>query len=147
MNVEFCQKHFLLHLLKWSCDFILCFNVVYPIDWVADIESSLHSCNKSRWVLLCTILFSILLNSVLLVFCWGFLYIYIHQRYWPVILLFFCSVFISEKEMTTHSSTLAWTIPWTEEPGRLQSMGSLRVGHDWTTSLSLFTFTHWRRKW
>ena len=38
-------------------------------------------------------------------------------------------------------------IPWTEEPGRLQSMGSLRVRHDWTTSLSLFTFMHWRRKW
>ena len=38
-------------------------------------------------------------------------------------------------------------IPWTEEPGRLQSMGSLRVGHDWATSLSLFTFMHWRRKW
>ena len=37
----------------------------------------------------------------------------------------------------THSSTLAWKIPWTEEPGRLQSMGSLRVGHDWATSLSL----------
>ena len=34
------------------------------------------------------------------------------------------------KEMATHSSTLAWKIPWTEEPGRLQSMGSLRVGHD-----------------
>ena len=34
-----------------------------------------------------------------------------------------------------------------EEPGRLQSMGSLRVGHDWMTSLSLFTFMHWRRKW
>ena len=37
--------------------------------------------------------------------------------------------------------------PWTEEPGRLQSMGSLRVRHDWATSLSLFTFMHWRRKW
>ena len=37
-------------------------------------------------------------------------------------------------------STLAWKIPWTEEPGRLQSMGSLRVRHDWTTSLSVFTF-------
>ena len=35
-----------------------------------------------------------------------------------------------EKAMTTHSSTLAWKIPWMEEPGRLQSMGSLRVGHD-----------------
>ena len=44
-----------------------------------------------------------------------------------------------EKEMATHSSTLAWRIPWREEPGRLQSMGSQRVGHDWATSLSLFT--------
>ena len=49
--------------------------------------------------------------------------------------------------MAPHSSTPAWKIPWTEEPGGLQSMGSLRVGHDWATSLSLFTFTHWRRKW
>ena len=52
-----------------------------------------------------------------------------------------------EKAMAPHSSTLAWKIPWTEEPGRLRSMGSLRVGHDWVTSLSLFTFMHWRRKW
>ena len=37
--------------------------------------------------------------------------------------------------------------PWTEEPGRLQSMGSIRVVNDWATSLSLFTFMHWRRKW
>ena len=49
--------------------------------------------------------------------------------------------------MAPHSSTLAWEIPWTEEPGRLQSMGSLSVRHDWATSLSLFTFMHWRRKW
>ena len=49
--------------------------------------------------------------------------------------------------MVPHSSTLAWKIPWMEEPGRLQSMGSLRVRHDWATSLSLFTFMHWRRKW
>ena len=46
-----------------------------------------------------------------------------------------------------HSSTLAWKIPWTEEPGRLQSMGSLGVGHDWAASLWLFTFMHCRRKW
>ena len=45
------------------------------------------------------------------------------------------------------SSTLAWKIPWTEEPGRLQSMGSLSIRHDWASSLSLFTFMHWRRKW
>ena len=38
-----------------------------------------------------------------------------------------------EKEMATHSSTLAWRIPWREEPGRLQSMGSQRVGHNWAT--------------
>ena len=44
-------------------------------------------------------------------------------------------------------STLAWKIPWVEEPGRLQSMGLLRVRHDWATSLWLFTFMHWRRKW
>ena len=58
-----------------------------------------------------------------------------------------CLCLRSEKAMATHSSTLAWKIPWTVEPGRLQSMGSLRVGHDWATSLSLFTFMHWRRKW
>ena len=49
--------------------------------------------------------------------------------------------------MAPHSSTLAWKIPWTEEPGRLQTMGSQRVGHDWATSLSLFPFMHWRRNW
>ena len=42
-----------------------------------------------------------------------------------------------EKEMATHSSILAWKIPWMEEPGRLQSMGTQRVGHDWVNSLSL----------
>ena len=52
-----------------------------------------------------------------------------------------------KKAMAPHSSTLAWKMPWMEDPGRLQSMGSLRVGHDWATSLSLFTFMHWRRKW
>ena len=51
------------------------------------------------------------------------------------------------KAMAPHSSTLAWKIPWMEEPGSLQSMELLRVGHDWATSLSLFTFMHWRRKW
>ena len=52
-----------------------------------------------------------------------------------------------EKAMAPHSSTLDWKIPWTEEPGGPQSMGSLRVGQDSATSLSLFTFLHWRRKW
>ena len=45
-----------------------------------------------------------------------------------------------EKEMATHSSILAWKIPWTEEPDRLQSIGSQSVGHDWLTSLSLSTY-------
>ena len=60
--------------------------------------------------------------------------------------LFYCFLFCNDSEegtenaMATHSSTLAWKIPWTEEPGGLQSMGSLRVGHDWATSLSLFSF-------
>ena len=49
--------------------------------------------------------------------------------------------------MATHSCMLAWKIPWMEEPSRLQSMGLQRVRHDWATSLSLFTFMHWRRKW
>ena len=49
--------------------------------------------------------------------------------------------------MAPHSSTLAWKIPWMEEPGGPQSMGSLRVGQDSATSLSLFTFPHWRRQW
>ena len=52
-----------------------------------------------------------------------------------------------EKAMAPHSSTVARKIPWMEEPGGLQSMGSLRVRHDWVTSLSLSTFMHWRRKW
>ena len=62
---------------------------------------------------------------------------------------FFCISFNSfrEKAMAPHSSTVARKIPWMEEPGELQSMGSLRVKHDWVTSLSLSTFMHSRRKW
>ena len=57
------------------------------------------------------------------------------------------SAVFREKATAPDSSTLAWKIPWMEEPGRLQSMGLWRVRHDWATSLSLFTFMHWRRKW
>ena len=49
-----------------------------------------------------------------------------------------------EKEMATHSSILAWRIPWTEEPGGLQSMGSQRVGHDWVTSLHFTLVKAWK---
>ena len=72
---------------------------------------------------------------------------------WRLITLQYCSGFchtltwITEKAMASHSSTLAWKIPCAEEPSRLQSMGLLRVGPDWVTSLSFFTFMHWRRKW
>ena len=65
----------------------------------------------------------------------------------PQFIDYTCIRYTLEKAMALHLSTLAWKIPWTEEPGRLQSLGSLRVGHDWATSLSLFTFIHWRRKW
>ena len=50
--------------------------------------------------------------------------------YFKNIVFFYSVVMSSEKAMAPHSSTLAWKIPWMEEPGRLQSMGSLRVGHD-----------------
>ena len=56
-------------------------------------------------------------------------------------------ILVLNKGTTFTCSTLAWKIPWMGEPGRLQSMGLLRVGHDWATSLSFFTFMHWRRKW
>ena len=51
-----------------------------------------------------------------------------------------------EKEMATHSSVLAWRIPWTEEPGGLQSTGSQRVGHDWATSLHYHKIETWAIK-
>ena len=66
------------------------------------------------------------------------------KRAWP---LFIYSFSFSEKALAPNSSTLAWKIPWMEEPGRLLSMGSLTVGHNWATSLSLVTFMHWRKKW
>ena len=75
------------------------------------------------------------------------LYVLENALFQILMLIFICVGLITEKAMAPHSSTLAWKIPWTEEPGRLQSMGSRRVGHNWVTSLSLFTFMHWRRKW
>ena len=91
----------------------------------------------------CVLLILIILNDL-------FLLIESHF-YWPL-LLFFLTLFYwiivdLQKAMAPHSSTLAWKIPWMEEPGRLRSVGSLRVWLDWESSLSLFTFVHWRRKW
>ena len=83
-------------------------------------------------------------------YCWCHL-----VKLWITIYLKVCILFpfywhlhsVLEKAMAPHSSTLAWKIPRMEEPGGLQSMGSLRVRDDWEASLSLFTFMHWRRKW
>ena len=66
---------------------------------------------------------------------------------WMYVCIYLCIRTQKEKAVAPHSSTLAWKIPWTEEPGGLQSIGSWTVGHDWATSLSRFTFMHWRRKW
>ena len=71
---------------------------------------------------------------------------YVHGAYRAAKIGTFPRVFPLEA-MAPHSSTLAWKIPWAEEPGALRSMGSLGVGHGWEASLSLFTFMHWRRKW
>ena len=87
-----------------------------------------------------------------LVLCWGS-GLFPVLTFWPLnqtgtaYLFFYWSIVdLQEKAMAPHSSTLAWKIPWTEETGGLWSMGSWRAGHDWATSLSLFTFTRWRRK-
>ena len=71
----------------------------------------------------------------------------VHWLYWQndndVKKFWRCLLWDLETAMAHHSSSLAWKIPWTEE----QFTGSQRVRHNWATSLSLFTFMHWRRKW
>ena len=89
------------------------------LSWLQDEPK--HPKDDFLWVLL---VFALLCSSNYQIKIWG---IYMN---------------IMEKAMATHSSTLAWKIPCSEEPGRLQSRGSRRVRHDWD-----FTFTHWRRKW
>ena len=69
-----------------------------------------------------------------------------HIRKWLLANLL-SPLLIPPHPVAPHSSNPAWKIPWMEEPGRLQSMGSLRGRHDWATSFSLFAFMHWRRKW
>ena len=104
---------------------------------------------KSRHPLLCPIV--IICVPAHLVFLCPYSFAFSRRSYkwiWTIYNLFrLASLTQPEKAMAPHSSTLAWKIPWTEEPDRLQSMGSLRVRQDWVTSLSLFTFMHWRRKW
>ena len=76
-----------------------------------------------------------------------FMYVYIQIMYYIYTHICIHLECMPEKAMAPHSSTLAWRIPWMETPGGLWSMGSLRVRHNWASSLSLFTFMHWRRKW
>ena len=71
-----------------------------------------------------------------------------HHNFFPMSQLFVSgSQSIGEGNGNPLPDSFAWKIPWAEEPGGLQSVGSLKVRHDWATSLSLFPFTHWRRKW
>ena len=87
------------------------------------------------------------LNTFHWVPTWKLWYLCVFNFYFYFYRFCFYYEAVLEKAMAPHSSTLAWKIPWMEEPGRLQFLGWLRVGHDWVTSLSLFTFMHWRRKW
>ena len=65
-------------------------------------------------------------------------YVLVSLRLRVFYLIVYIYTWKAEKAMAPHSSTLTWKIPWTEEPGRPQSMGSLGVGHNWASSLSLF---------
>ena len=66
-----------------------------------------------------------------------------HWLYGYIVCMFGKKIACARRRQWHPLQYFAWKIPWTEEPGKLQSMGSLRVGHDWVTSLSLFTFLHW----
>ena len=68
--------------------------------------------------------------------CWWCWFVFMFSSLPMYLTNNFCVLYIMEKETATHSSILAWKIPWTEEPGRLQFMLSPRIGHDRVTSLS-----------
>ena len=106
------------------------------LDWVAISFSRESSRPRNRTCVSC------IDRQILYHWATREAHIYLLTYNWYII----CCTY-SEKAVAPHSSTLAWKILWTEEPGRLQSMRSVRVRHDWATSLSLFTFLHWRRKW
>ena len=121
-------------------------NILVFTDWVS---KRMHLCNFNLCFLL--LVWQSSLSYVKSHLCFPFSF----QLLIHICCLFLCLILglsvsrnpLVEKAMATYSSTLAWEVPWTEEPGGLQSMGSRRVGYDWATSLSLFTFMHWRRKW
>ena len=74
------------------------------------------------------------------------IYHFLHSIYIALCIISHLEI-ILEKAMAIHSSTLAWKVPWMEGPGGLRSMWSLGVRHSWVTSLSFFTFMHWRKRW
>ena len=76
----------------------------------------------------------------------GLLILWLKNSYLQQHRMLYRNICVLAQVMAPHSSILAWRIPWMEDPGGLQSMGSLRVEHDWATSLALFTLMHWRRK-
>ena len=119
--------------------FILLFIEPFGMTYQAasSFSTSLFSLFPVRTLDIWCIVLTIPFLNWLTLFIFWLLLLYLAGTYWVV----------SEKAMAPHSSTFAWKIPWTEEPGRLQSMGSLRVQHGWASSLSLFTLMHWRRKW
>ena len=125
------------HLTEW--EYVNDLHMIYSTRSQSKIIDRAH-----RWLLFS---FNSLKETYVL---WYKIYLPLRSKYFWILNLWKLlvpSIFLPKKAMAPHSSTLAWKIPWMEEPGRLQSMGSLRVGHDWATSLSLFTFMHWRRKW
>ena len=103
-----------------------------------------NSCPLSQWCYLIISSSGHSINFETCIYC-----IYAKDQYIPVIkwVITWSLADFLEKEMAPRSSTLAWKIPWTEELGGLPSLWSLRVRQDWATSLSFFTFMHWRRKW
>ena len=104
------------------------YNVIWflvPVSWIFYHSSNIQGLYCRKETVKCNLL-----------------YLFLH-----LISMFMSYICLWPNMMAPHSSTFAWKIPWTDEPGGLQSMGSLRVRHDWATSLSLFAFMHWRRKW
>ena len=132
---------------KWLCSFLLAvLSVLHHVFWrclVRCIHTEGYYVFSEGWLFFHHVIPSFIAYSLP---CSALHFVWNWCGYFSFLLVS-VSVVYMEKAMAPHSSTLAWKIPWAEEPGRLQSMGSLRVRHDWTTSLSLFTLMHWRRKW